>query len=169
MGVSTLVSEQEYLRTSYESPVPDFVEGELVERALPNLSHSRVQVRLSQILANLAERMNLHPFSELRLRVAERRYRIADFVVFVGRMPTSELPEITPFAVFEILSPGEAYDKLIAKFGDYERAGIPRIWLVEPAFQRVLIYRDGSLTVVESLDFEPVNVTIRVADLFGKE
>ena len=47
MTANTLISKEEYLRTSFENPEPDYVDGELVARSMPNYLHRRIQARLA--------------------------------------------------------------------------------------------------------------------------
>ena len=37
--MATLITEAEYLRMTFDGPEPDYVDGELVERAIPNFQH----------------------------------------------------------------------------------------------------------------------------------
>ncbi len=39
----------EYLRTSYEGTDREYVDGEVVERSMPSLDHSEIQVRWIEI------------------------------------------------------------------------------------------------------------------------
>ena len=103
MSVTALVSEGEYLRTAYENPEPEFVDGEIVQRAMPNTSHSEGLDALIVTLIRQAP-MSLYRRPELRIRVAPRRYRIVDIAIFDGR-PLQELPELIPLIAIEILSP----------------------------------------------------------------
>ena len=48
MAIKTLIPVEEYLRTGFEGPEPDFVAGELVERSMPNYFHARTQMRLPE-------------------------------------------------------------------------------------------------------------------------
>lgn len=42
MLTKAVISEDEYLRTGYDNPEPDYIEGVLVERTMPDNDHSRV-------------------------------------------------------------------------------------------------------------------------------
>jgi hypothetical protein len=59
MTVKALISEEEYLRTPYENPAPDYVLGELVERSVPNNFHSEVQNQIQTLLHDLREKARL--------------------------------------------------------------------------------------------------------------
>jgi len=104
MGVKTLISEEEYLRMSFPDRAPEYVDGELVERNLPNTSHSRTQSRVTHRFETLGERLPLFPCPELRVRVAPGKYRIVDLAVYTAPEPVEQLPKQTPLIVVEIVS-----------------------------------------------------------------
>jgi len=84
MATNTLLSKENYLRTSFDGPEPDYVDGELVERSLPNYLHSRVQGRLMDAFKPWDDRRQMFRASEVRLRVAPERFRIVDFSIFTS-------------------------------------------------------------------------------------
>ena len=75
---ATAVSMGEYLRTSYEWE-PEWVDGELVERSLPNIEHSLSQQRISLALGNSLNRSRLFCLPQLRVKVSPARWRIPGF------------------------------------------------------------------------------------------
>ena len=160
MSVTTLVSEGEYLRTAYQSPEPEFVDGEIVQRAMPNTSHSRsVAILIRQAPTAL------FPHPELRIRVAPGRYRVVDLAIF-DRRPLQELPELSPLIAIEVLSPDDSYAELMRKFADYASLGIPHIWLVDPIAKRLSIYHDESLDAVRQLEVLAHGLVVRPSDVF---
>jgi Uma2 family endonuclease len=68
-----------------------------------------------------------------------------------ARLPEDELPDgwvkIPPDLVVEIVSPNDSFDVLEEKLEDYERAGVPLIWVVSIKSRRVIVTRaDGSVS-----------------------
>jgi Uma2 family endonuclease len=68
-----------------------------------------------------------------------------------GRLPRGELPEgwakIRPDLAVEVVSPNDLVEELDDKLADYEKAGIPLIWVVYLVSRTVMVYRaDGSVT-----------------------
>ena len=164
MGAKTLISVEEYLRTPYESPEPDFVNGEIVERTMPNNPHSRAVIALIKALLRQAPD-TLFERPELRVRSVPGRYRVADLAVFDHDFIEEE-PSHAPLIVVEVLSPAESHAELMRKFADYAAIGIPHIWLVDPIAKRFSIYHDESLTATTKLEVPEHGVSIRPSDIF---
>ncbi len=166
MATNTLLSTVEYLRTSFENPEPDYVDGELVERSMPNYFHSRTQVRLSDALKPWEDRRQLFRASEVRLLVASARFRVVDFAVFASEQDEL-IPRDPPYAVVEIVSPDDGYEDLMSKLGDYEQAGVEFIFVADPPVKRLSRYRRGDLLVVAALELPAYQVVIPTSSIFG--
>ncbi|MDX1984203.1 MAG: Uma2 family endonuclease [Bryobacteraceae bacterium] len=150
MRTKTLISAEEYLRTCFEGPEPDYVGGELVERPVPNFLHSRVQVRLSDAFKPWEDRRRLFRASEIRRRVAPERFRVADFAVFTSEQ-NEPIPETAPCAVVEIVSPDDRYEEIMSKLADYGQAGVEYIFVADPAGHRFSRYRQGDLFALAAI------------------
>ncbi len=46
-----------------------------------------------------------------------------------------------PDIAIEVISPNDVYDKIFDKLNDYFKAGVKQVWLVEPRFERIRIYK----------------------------
>ncbi len=167
MPTKTLLSEEEYLAMSFDDWTPEYVDGELVERALPNNSHSKTQQQFSLSLGKLGERLPIYTRPELRLRVAPRKYRIADVVVYAHEEPAEELPAQVPLVVIEIVSPDDKYAELMKKLEEYRAWGVPHVWLADPALRRLCVYRDGGLVPVTVLELPEFGVQIPAEEILG--
>jgi Uma2 family endonuclease len=67
-----------------------------------------------------------------------------------GRLPGGVLPrgwiKIRPDLAVEVVSPNDTAEELDEKLEDYERVGIPLVWVIYPRSRKVMIYRaDGSI------------------------
>lgn len=148
MSARACVDEQEYLSTSYEWE-PEWVEGELRERGLPNLYHSTVQQNVSEICMRLrlvGTPLNARP--QLRIRTL-RGYRIPDVSIFLGNLPRQSVPEFSPQIVVEIISPDDAYHDVYEKFHDYAETGIRHIWVIDPQARSTSVFRNGGTQLVD--------------------
>jgi Uma2 family endonuclease len=165
MAAKTLLGEEEYLAMGFDNPEPDYVDGVLVERAMPNSSHSRVQRKILIALRPWDDAGTLISCIEIRLRVAAGRFRVADLAYFTAA-PTAEIPTEPPYAVIEIVSPGDRHDEIVTKLDDYERAGLRFIFLADPPSRRLSLYREGSLLAVPFLEMPDFGVKIAAELLF---
>ena len=161
-----MISAEEYLRTSYDSPEPDFVEGEIVPRAMPNNFHSEAVDALIEAFVRQASK-TLFRRPELRIEIGPERYRVADLAIY-DEKPRESMPETRPLIVIEVLSPNDSHAELMRKFADYASLGIPHIWLVDPIAKRFSIYHDESLTAMPQFEVPGHSVSIRPADIFAE-
>ena len=48
--------------------------------------------------------------------------------------------KFAPDLAVEVISPNDKYDKIFDKLNEYFSAGVRQVWLVEPRFERVIVY-----------------------------
>jgi Uma2 family endonuclease len=104
MGTSLLVSEQEYLATSYE-PDCEYDEGVLLERNLGEQPHSFLETAFGSFFFERRKRFRIRTLTEQRIRIAPRKYRIPDICVYLQPVPEDPVLSTPPFIAIEILSP----------------------------------------------------------------
>jgi len=144
MATGTLISVDEYLRTSY-SPDKEYVDGELVEINVGDWAHSLVQRNL--VVDLTIQYPNVIAVPELRSRVTETRYRLPDVCVVVNP-PTGRVLAEAPLIAIEILSEDDTVTRLLEKLREYESNGTPNIWVFDPAPRGMFVFDKGSLTEV---------------------
>ena len=167
MNGKALISEEEYLRTSFLDRTPEYVDGELVERSVPNKSHGKTQVELAFVFRTLQQRLPLFPFSELRVPVAPRKYRIVDLAVYAHQEPVEELPTELPLVVIEIVSPDDRFEELMNRLEEFRAWGVPHVWLVDPGLRRICVYREAGVTAVEAFELPEFGVRIAAGEIIG--
>jgi Uma2 family endonuclease len=140
MATVAAVPVEEYLRTYYE-PDREYVDGQLVERHVGEYDHSRLQGLITIELGARCHERRFRIFTEQRVRVSdEPRFRIPD--VCVKALPHQKTPVLVcPDLVIEVISPDDEPLEMLEKIGDYQAAGIPHIWIVDP-YKRTLIEVD---------------------------
>jgi Uma2 family endonuclease len=131
MGVGTLISLDEYLRTSFR-PDCDFVEGEVVERNVGKRRDARAQARIASWFIQRQEVLSLDSLTELRMRVGPNRIRIPDVVVAQMPIPEEEVFTTPPYLCIEVMSPDDTVAALQDRLDDYLRFGVPNVWVVDP-------------------------------------
>jgi Uma2 family endonuclease len=142
MTSGTLVSEQEYLATIYE-PDAEYVNGEILERAVPEIDHGGLQGLIVNWLMNRRKEIGIHVFPGTRTQVSAHRYRVPDVAVTLGRGKGRILTE-PPFLCIEIVSPEDRVSRMEEKIDDYLKFGVQYVWLIDPRKESAWSYtREG--------------------------
>ena len=166
MATKSLLSEEEYLRTSFENPDREYRDGELVERSMPAFKHARTQNRLAARFESVASKLPVHPCVEVRMRLRSGRYLISDVAVFLGAEPP-DVPDTPPLIAIEILSADDRMAEVLEKLREYLGWGVPHIWVVCPKNREMYVY-NGGLARVESLKVPELDFELQPADVFGE-
>ena len=165
MGTKTLISEQEYLTTSYLDRAPEYVDGEIVERSLPNNFHSKAQTRLILAFGRLEKQHPLFVRAELRLMVAPEKFRIADVVVYVYEEPLDAVPTQIPHLIVEIVSPDDRHEDVMTRLQEYTEWGVPHVWLVNPGLASLHVYKDASLIRVPAFQLPEFSLRLSAEEI----
>jgi Uma2 family endonuclease len=161
------IGVEEYLDLVFDDrPEPDYVDGEVVERALPTPIHSQIQVLLGILFASLLTRVRLVLMSELRVQIGPRRFRVVDFAVYRDARPEGRYATAPAFIIIEIISPDDRYGRLTHRLEDYRRWGVPHIWLVDPELKRLYEYTEAGLLHHASLRLPEFDFEISAQELF---
>jgi Uma2 family endonuclease len=131
MGVSTLISVDEYLRTGYD-PDCDFIEGEVLERNVGKRRHGYAQLRIGAWFVQRREALRLEALTELRMRVGPGRVRIPDVVVTELPLPDEEVFTTPPYLCIEVMSPDDTVAAMQDRLDDYLQFGVTNIWVIDP-------------------------------------
>ena len=168
MKSATLVSVEEYLRTSYR-PDRDYVDGEVLERNVGERDHSELQREFILYLGNRAKKWGIHVFPEQRVQVSDRRFRIPDVCVIVGKRPQEQIFRQPPFICIEILSKDDSRRSVQSRIDDYLKFGVPYVWLFDPFDRRVWTYTlEGSREVKDGvLRTENPAIEVLLAEVFA--
>ena len=157
----------EYLHTSYE-PDCDYVDGEIQERNLGELAHGQLQLLLGQWFLNHAKEWNITVSSELRIRVAPTKVRIADVALLSRDQPIEQVPTHPPLAVIEILSPEDRVSRYEQRIDDYRNMGIRHIWIIDPQTRRGYDCSSGSWIEAKSFAIENSPIRVDLATIFAE-
>jgi Uma2 family endonuclease len=152
---TTLVSVDEYSRTSYPDGDCEYVDGEIVERNVGEIDHANLQSRILIYLAN--HYPNFWAAVEVRVQVKSKRFRIPDVTLVAGPQPAGRIITAPPHLVVEVLSPDDRAEAVQAKIDDYLAFGIPYVWVVNPKTGRGYVHtaeaardaKDGILRTAE--------------------
>ena len=131
MATAVMIPLEEYLKTSYEHD-PEWVDGELRERGMPDGYHSYFQGFFLMFFEQRKAQLGLRALSEVRTRVRAGSYRLPDVLVIPADAPFLPSPTVTPLICIEILLPDDRVSDLEAKIDDYVGMGVAAIWIVDP-------------------------------------
>jgi Uma2 family endonuclease len=140
---TTLVSLEEYLHSEYE-PDMDYVDGHLETRNVGEYFHSRLQLLIAAMLHVREKERGFRVFTEQRVRIRERRYRIPD--ICVKAVPHRVTPILErPDLAIEVVSREDRPNKIAERVLDFIQAGVPVVWVVDP-YQHTVSETDASGT-----------------------
>lgn len=165
MGTRAAISEESYLRTSFDGPDREFVEGEVVERDMGGERHSAAQANLAGLFFLLRSN-GLIVRVELRIRLKSGNYRIPDVAVFWPDKPNGDVPSNPPYVAIEVLSPGDAHGNVMQKFEEYLASGVRHIWLADPQRDRFFVFDDTGLHGVDQFTLSEHSVVITPEQVF---
>jgi len=166
MASTTLISVSEYLNTSYR-PDCDYVDGEVRERNLGEKIHAGLQFAIATWFYRHRLEWNIRVYPELRVQVSPTRFRVPDVCVLWRDAPDEQIITHPPVVCIEILSPKDTLNSLRERVIDYERFGVPDIWIIDPATQRGYDCKAGAM--IDAVEFSVPGTPIRLvlADIFA--
>jgi Uma2 family endonuclease len=150
-----IVPADEYLNSGYH-PDREYVEGVLVERDVPTIAHSLLQLILGEYFRRYRKQFRFAALSEARTQIVEQaRYRVPDLIVCPLPLPPGKIVNTIPWVVIEILSPDDRLSEQLARFGDYKRVGVRHMLLLDPeAFIAYRFVENGSLLQTQFTSLE---------------
>src|SRR5664279_1504600 len=149
MPTGILVSEEDYLHTSYE-PDSEFEDGVLTERNMGTLDHSRLQFALAGYLFKRCKAWNVHGFTEVRVRVRTGKYMIPDLCLVEGPKPIGLVLQTAPLLWIEILSPEDRLLRVNRKVQAILESGTPYVWVIDPETLESDLYSAGKHTPLQA-------------------
>jgi Uma2 family endonuclease len=172
----------EALLEIHDRPMPELVDGQLVERPPMGQRSDAIASRIGRLLGNFVDehRLGVMNGSQGSYQIFPddpRKVRIPD-VSFTRRerLPAGRIEEghgkVAPDLVVEVISPNDLAGDVRTKVNDFINAGVPLIWVVYPDACEVEVHRpDGTSVLVrggDNLDGGDVLPGFRcaVADLF---
>ncbi len=173
------ITLEEFLKLPETEPASEFINGCVYQKPMPQGKHSRLQLKLCEVVNQVAEGQQVAlAFPELRCTFG-RRSIVPDVTVFLwGRIPfdkdneVDNVFELHPDWTTEILSPDQNATKVISNILHCLRHGTQLGWLIDPKERLVLAFRSGQQPVeltgdapLPTPEFLELNLT--VAQVFG--
>ena len=167
MGVGILISEEEYLHTSY-SPDCEFEDGVLIERNLGTKDHSSLQGALIAYFYRRRKSWNIHVFPEQRIRIRVRKYLIPDLCIVSGPEPPEQVFQTAPLIVIEILSPDDRTIRVNDKVRQWRDFGVPYVWVIDPETLESELHDERGRTSLQDgvlrIPGTPIEVPLQLLD-----
>ena|ERR1022692_774358 len=161
------MTPEQYLRMSFDGPDPEYVDGEIIERHLGSMRHSKAQRRVNRFFESLSDRHSLHPFPRLTLKVSATLYRVPDIAVYLGGEPVENVPSTPPFIVIEVVSEDDRYTEIRKKLAEFHAWGVKHIWLADPWTRTLSVYDGAGLHEVPNFELPEFGATLSPGEIFG--
>jgi Uma2 family endonuclease len=138
---------QEFLQLPETKPASEYINGQIIQRPMPQGKHSKLQGELvPAINASVKPKKIARAFPELRCTFGGRSI-VPDVAVFTNaRIPRDENGDIAnlfteaPDWTIEILSPDQSSTKVINKILHCLDHGTHMSWLIDPAERLILVH-----------------------------
>ncbi len=170
---------EEFLSWPDQKPYLEYLHGRVQEKAMPDASHSYLQLKLGRAIDVWADHAGGYVLTEQRcaLSAAGESFVALPDVAYFASDVLPQLPQgtvrVPPTLAIEILSPGDRYGNIQDKVTSYLNAGVPLVWVVDPPTRKVTVYRPKHTPEVVSQDCllsDPSlpGLSISLADLFAR-
>ena len=143
-----------------DRPMPELIDGELVERELMGQEADAIGMRVGALLiaysgATLPGLVNgsegsfqVFPDDPKKVRIPDVSFTRLDRIP--GGKPAKGHGRVAPDLAVEVISPNDKAAKVFGKIRDFLDAGVPMIWAVNPGTRDVLVLRaDGTATLLK--------------------
>lgn len=179
MATKSRVSLEEFLALPETKPYRELVDGEVIEKPMPNRKHSRMVVALIQRLAAYLDRSGEGDL-DTELRHLERDSEwvfLPDLSVTLRPRRPTDIPagpeEVLPSFAIEVLSPEDRPGRTNRRLALYMNAGVTLVWLVDPEDETITVIERGKdariATAGDDIDGRPVlsGFALDVGELFA--
>jgi Uma2 family endonuclease len=144
--VTQSLTLEEFLKLPETKPASEFINGEIIQKPMPQGEHSRLQFKLCAVVNEVAEPQKIAiAFPELRCTFGGDSV-VPDVVVFrwerIPVRPSGRIAnrfEIHPDWSIEILSPDQSQTKVLGKLLHCSQHGTELGWLIDPEEESILI------------------------------
>ncbi|BAY64455.1 hypothetical protein NIES22_45530 [Calothrix brevissima NIES-22] len=138
---------EEFLKLPETKPASEYINGQIIQKPMPQGKHSRLRCQLFSAINALAENQKIAlAFPELRCTFGGRSI-VPDVAVFAGeRIPVdangdvANIFETYPDWTIEILSPEQSQTKVTGNILHCLKYGTSLGWLIDPDEKSVLVY-----------------------------
>jgi Uma2 family endonuclease len=136
----------EFLASPESDQNYEFIDGQVVRKMSPKRFHASLQAELLIFLRTLFEGKGfVYPEWGIVLTRNEQDWcPVPDLTyISVERLPSdvgNEMCPVPPELVIEIMSEGQTFREFVAKAGDYLKAGVLRVWVIDPMRKTLTVF-----------------------------
>jgi Uma2 family endonuclease len=149
------IALEEFLKLPETKPASEYVDGQIIQKPMPQGQHSIIQAELSAAInAALRKQGIATGFTELRRTFGDRSI-VPDIAVFENaNIPRTESGEIgdvftaAPDWTIEILSPDQRPTKVLKNLSHCIMNGSQMGWLIDPDERSMLVFQPGQSLIV---------------------
>lgn len=159
-----------YLVTAFNDHGCEFVDGEVVQKPVPDIFHGLIQCAIAVFFGALrAKGFRFYTASEAGFLVEARRVRLPDVAVFLGLPEISKPLKKPPLIAIEIWSDDDRMSDVLGKLREYAAFGVEHIWLLDHRRRVFSVFVGGELLEVEELRVPGTESVMRWEDLLPPE
>ncbi|MEO6860856.1 MAG: Uma2 family endonuclease [Microcoleus sp.] len=148
--VKLKIALEEFLKLPETEPASDLIDGEIIQKTMPQGEHSRLQGKFCAVINQIVETPKIaYAFPELRCTFGGASI-VPDIAVFRwARIPIQSSGRIAnrfdihPDWSIEILSPEQSQTKVLSKLLHCSRNGTELGWLMYPEEESILAVFPG--------------------------
>ena len=181
MSTKTLLTSDDLWKIVADGSRYELSKGELVLMTPVGIRHAAVVNNLGRFLGDFVKHHNLGLVGpEIGFKLAHNPDTLrAPDVAFIAKQRyektgvTAMFADFPPDLAVEVLSPEDTASEVTRKVEEYLAAGVPLVWVADPATQTVTVYRSLQdvkvLTSGQDLDASPVLPGFRasIAEIFA--
>lgn len=161
------ITLNEFLLLPETKPASEFIDGQIIQKPMPQGEHSCIQQKLTTAINAVVEDLRIAlALPELRCTFGGRSI-VPDIAVFTWeRIPTkldgtiANAFESHPDWIIEILSPEQSSTKTTRKILHSLKHGALMGWLIDPAERSILLYPPGQQPEL----FEELSSTLSILE-----
>jgi Uma2 family endonuclease len=137
------MSEAEYLALPEEQPYLEYVDGVVLQKAMPNADHRKLIRELVVAIALYQRAHGGDSGPEGRVRLPDGSgYRLPDTAYWAPGVPSGD--DTVPTLAIEVRSPGQSLPSLREKCRAFRRNGVLVCWLFDPATRSVEVFDESA-------------------------
>ncbi|MGK7932275.1 MAG: Uma2 family endonuclease [Microcystaceae cyanobacterium] len=162
---------EDFLKLRETQPASEFINGEIIQKAMPQGKHSRLQYKFCLTVNQVAEMAKIAcAFPELRCVFGDQAI-VPDVTVFRWeRIPRNHLGQVEnrfgthPDWSIEILSPDQSSTKVLGNLLHCSQYGTELGWLIDPDEETILVVfpdqrvqllrEDESLPILQGIELQ---------------